>query len=44
MAMTFTVTLEKIEWVEIEAVFTKQITQIAWRELTDSSLWLQGWK
>jgi tryptophan-rich hypothetical protein len=35
---------EKIEWVEIEAVLTKQVTQIAWRELTDSSLWLQGWK
>ena len=35
---------EKIEWVEIEAVMTKKVTRIAWRDLTNSSLWIQGWK
>lgn len=35
---------ERIEWVEIEAVMTKKVTQIAWRDLTDQSLWIQGWK
>ena len=35
---------EKIEWVEIEAVLTKKVSQIAWRDLTDSALWIQGWK
>ena len=35
---------EKIEWVEIEAVLTKKISRIAWRDLTDSALWIQGWK
>jgi tryptophan-rich hypothetical protein len=35
---------EKIEWVEIEAVLTKKVSQIDWRDLTDSNLWIQGWK
>ena len=35
---------EKIEWVEIEAVLTKKVSRIAWRDLTDSTLWIQGWK
>lgn len=35
---------EKIEFVEIEAVYSKQTTQIAWRDLTNSELWLQGWQ
>ena len=35
---------EKIEWVEIEAVLTKKVSRIAWRDLTDSALWIQGWK
>ena len=34
---------DKIEWVEIEAVYSKEKRRIAWRELTDTSLWLQGW-
>lgn len=33
----------KIEWVEIEAVYSKEKRRLAWRELTDASLWLQGW-
>lgn len=35
---------EKIEFIEIEAVYSKQTTKIAWRDLTNSELWLQGWK
>jgi tryptophan-rich hypothetical protein len=35
---------EKIEWVEIEAVLTKKVSRIAWRDLRDSTLWIQGWK
>ncbi len=35
---------EKIEFVEIEAVYSKKTSQIAWRELTNTELWLQGWK
>lgn len=32
-----------IEWVELEAVYSKTITRMAWRELRDSSRWRQGW-
>ena len=35
---------EKIEFVEIEAVLTKKVTVIAWRDLTNSELWIQGWQ
>ena len=35
---------EKIELIEIEAVYSKKTSQIAWRDLTNSELWLQGWK
>lgn len=35
---------DKIEFVEIEAVHSKAIRKIAWRELTNSQIWLQGWK
>ena len=35
---------EKIEFVEIEAVFTKKVSLIAWRDLTNSALWIQGWQ
>ena len=30
--------------VELEAVYSKKIRVIPWRELTDSHYWLQGWK
>jgi tryptophan-rich hypothetical protein len=33
-----------IDLIEIEAVFSKKTMQISWRELQDSSKWLQGWK
>jgi tryptophan-rich hypothetical protein len=32
-----------IEWVEIEAVFSKAVQRIAWRELKDPQRWRQGW-
>ncbi|MFZ4062061.1 MAG: TIGR02450 family Trp-rich protein [Polynucleobacter sp.] len=34
---------EKIEFVEIEAVFSKKVNLIPWRDLTNGELWLQGW-
>jgi len=35
---------EKIELVEIEAIYSKKTALIPWRELTNSELWLQGLK
>lgn len=35
---------ETIEFVEIEAVYSKKTTVIAWCDLTDSDRWVQGWK
>ena len=32
-----------VEWVEIEAVYSKKIQRIRWRELLDDTLWKQGW-
>ena len=34
----------KIEFVELEAIYSKQVQQIPWRQLQDKSLWIQGWK
>jgi tryptophan-rich hypothetical protein len=33
-----------IEFVEIEAVYSKKVRQIAWRDLLNGEEWLQGWK
>ena len=33
----------RIEWVEIEAVYTKARQRIDWNELRDESRWRQGW-
>ncbi|MFZ6692588.1 TIGR02450 family Trp-rich protein [Undibacterium sp. SXout20W] len=33
-----------IETIEIEAVFSKAVRQIPWRELCDESQWQRGWK
>ena len=33
----------KIEWIEIEAVYTRETKRIRWRELNDASLWRRGW-
>ena len=35
---------EKIEFVEIEAIYSKKTRQIPWRDLMNSEEWLQGWK
>ena len=34
---------QRIEWVEIEAVYSGQVRRVAWRELRDTSRWRQGW-
>jgi len=34
---------ETLEFVEIEAVFSKATRVINWRELQDDSVWRQGW-
>lgn len=34
---------EVIEWVEIEAVFSREVQRVAWRELKDPQRWRQGW-
>ena len=33
----------RIEQVEIEAVFSKAVQVIYWRDLQDDSVWRQGW-
>jgi tryptophan-rich hypothetical protein len=35
--------IDPIEHVEIEAVFSKAVQVIAWRDLQDDSVWRQGW-
>lgn len=32
-----------LELIELEAVFSRRTQTIAWRELTDTSRWRQGW-
>jgi len=32
-----------IEQVELEAVHSRRVLLLHWRELTDASLWRQGW-
>ena len=34
---------DPIERVEIEAVFSKTVPEIAWRDLQDDRVWRQGW-
>lgn len=34
----------RVELVELEAVHSKHVYLLHWRELTDASLWRQGWK
>ncbi len=33
----------RIEQVELEAVHSRRVLLLHWRELTDASLWRQGW-
>lgn len=32
-----------IEWVELEAVYSKAVVRMDWRALRDTSCWKQGW-
>ena len=32
------------EWVEIEAVHSRRVQRIRWRDLLDPGRWLQGWR
>ena len=34
---------EKIEWVDLEAVFSRAIRRVSWRELQNEEVWKQGW-
>jgi tryptophan-rich hypothetical protein len=34
---------QTIEFIELEAVFTKRSQILPWQQLNDSKLWLQGW-
>ena len=31
------------EWVDIEAVYSKKVQRIRWRDLLDDAVWRQGW-
>ena len=33
----------RVEQVELEAVHSRQVYLLHWRQLTDASLWRQGW-
>ena len=33
----------KVEFVDLEAVHSKSVRRIAWRDLRDQALWRQGW-
>lgn len=32
-----------VQWVEMEAVYSKTITRIGWQQLRDDTIWRQGW-
>ena len=34
----------QIEMIELEATYSKRSFTVPWRELTDETKWLQGWK
>lgn len=34
---------DKIEWVEIEAVYSLATQRVSWRELQNEEVWKQGW-
>jgi tryptophan-rich hypothetical protein len=33
-----------VEFVELEAVHSKRVQRLGWRELADAGRWVQGWK
>jgi tryptophan-rich hypothetical protein len=32
-----------VEWGALEALFSKRVQRLAWRELRDRAVWRQGW-
>ena len=34
---------EMIEWIELEALYSKTVSRIDWKELRDETIWRQGW-
>ena len=34
---------DPIEMIEIEAIYSKKVSQINWRELKNQTVWRQGW-
>jgi tryptophan-rich hypothetical protein len=32
-----------VAWIELEAVYSKAVMRIDWRDLRDSTRWRQGW-
>ena len=32
-----------IEWIELEAVYSKAVRRMRWQELRDETRWKQGW-
>lgn len=34
---------EVVQWIEIEAIYSKKIMQIDWHDLRNQEEWLQGW-
>jgi tryptophan-rich hypothetical protein len=34
----------QIEFIEVEATYSKRTFTLPWRELTDDTKWLQGWR
>jgi tryptophan-rich hypothetical protein len=35
---------DPLEWIELEAIYSKRIVLMGWRELKNQDNWLQGWK
>lgn len=35
---------DPIEWIELEAIYSKRIVMMNWRELKNQDNWLQGWQ
>ena len=34
---------EATQWVDIEAVFSRSMHRVAWRDLQNDAIWKQGW-
>lgn len=34
----------RVEFIELEAVYSQRRFLLPWRDLTDTHLWLQGWR